>query len=80
MAQHTVVENRVIGILQKSRSCDLEEVTRQCKEFTWNQVFLAVDHLSRSGEITLQPKGHGTYVVTFPQRQEGRSDQQSLPS
>ncbi|MEY4704692.1 MAG: hypothetical protein RL042_888 [Nitrospirota bacterium] len=80
MTQHTVVEDLVIGILQKAQVCDLEDVTRQCTGFTWNQVFLAVDHLSRNGEILLRPTGRGTYMVTFPQRQEGRSNRRSLPS
>ena len=79
MAQHTVVEDRVIDILQKVQVCDLEEVTSQCTGFTWNQVFLAIDQLSRTGEIRLMPKDHG-YVVMFSQRQEGRSDRLSLPS
>lgn len=80
MTQHTVVEDLVIGILRKARACDLEDVTRQCTGCTWNQVFLAVDHLSRCGEVLLMPRGLGTYTVTFPQRQEGRSNRCSLPS
>ncbi len=80
MTQHAVGEDQVIGILQKVQVCALEDVERQCTNLTWNQVFLAVDRLSRSGEIVLMPIGLGTYTVTFPQRQEGRSDRRSLPS
>ena len=80
MTQHTVVEDQVIEALQKVQACDLEDVTRQCANLTWNQVFLDVDRLSRRGEIVLMPIGLGTYTVTFPQRQEGRSDRRSLPS
>jgi hypothetical protein len=35
-------------------------------------MFLAVDRLSRNGEIVLAHKGRGTYVVMFPLREEGR--------
>ena len=80
MTQHTVVEDQVIGILQQVQVCALEDVERQCTNLTWNQVFLAVDRLSRSGEIMLTPTGLGTYTMTFPQQQEGRSDRCSLPS
>jgi hypothetical protein len=80
MAQHTTVEDQVIDIMLQRRTCDLEEVTRQCPNLTWNQVFLAVDHLSRNGELMLMPRGRGTYTVTFPHRQEGRPDRRSLPS
>ena len=80
MAQHTTVEDQVIDIAAQSPSCDLEEVTRQCPNLTWNQVFLAVDRLSRSGELMLLPRGRGLYTVTFPHRQDGRPDRHSLPS
>jgi len=80
MAQHTTVESQVIDILERTQACDLEEVTRQCTDLTWNQVFLAVDRLSRSGEIMLMPRGRGMYTLTFPHRQDGRPDRCSLPS
>ena len=80
MAQHTTVESQVIDILERTQACDLEEVTRQCTDLTWNQVFLAVDRLSRSGEIMLMPRGRGMYTLTFPHRQDGRPDRRSLPS
>ncbi len=79
MAQHTAVEDQVIETLQKAQTCALEDVARQCAK-TWNQVFLAIDRLSRSGEILLTPSGLGSYTVTCPQRQGGRSNQRSLPS
>lgn len=80
MAQHTTVEDQVIDMLHRAQACDLEKVTRQCTDLTWNQVFLAVDRLSRSGEIMLLPRGRGLYTVTFPHRQDGRPDRRSLPS
>jgi hypothetical protein len=43
-------------------------------------VFLAVDRLSRNGEIMLVPMGRGMYTVTFPHRQDGRPDRHSLTS
>jgi hypothetical protein len=80
MAQHTTVENQVIDIVHKTHACDLEEITHHCTGLSWNQVFLAVDRLSRSGEIMLLPRGRGLYTVTFPHRQDGRPDRRSLPS
>jgi hypothetical protein len=79
MALHTTVEDQVIDVLHKTHTCDLEEVTRQCANLTWNQVFLAVDRLSRSGEIVLMPRERGLYTLTFPQRQEDRPDRRTLP-
>ena len=79
MAQHTTAEDQVIDIVGRARACDLEEVTRQCPNLTWNQVFLAVDHLSRTGEIVLVRGSRGMYTLTFP-HQEARPDRRSLPS
>lgn len=79
MPQHTTVEELIIDIVQKTHACDLEEVMRHCTNLTWNQVFLAVDRLSRSGEIMLMPRGRGMYTLTFPQRQEDPPDRCSLP-
>jgi hypothetical protein len=72
MTQHTTVEDQVIDMLHRAHTCDLEEVTCTCTNLTWNQVFLAVDRLSRSGEIMFVPRGRGIYTLTFPQT-AGRS-------
>jgi hypothetical protein len=80
MTQHTTVEDQVIDMLHRAHAFDLEEITRQCTGLSWNQVFLAVDRLSRSGQVMLVPRGRGSYTVTFPHRQEGRPDRCSLPS
>jgi hypothetical protein len=80
MAQEITADDQVIDVMLLTRTCDLEEVTRQCPDLTWNQVFLVVDRLSRSGEIMLVPRGRGTYTVTFLHRQGCRPDRRSLPS
>jgi hypothetical protein len=80
LALHTTVEDQVIGVLHRTHTCNLEEVTRQCTNLTWNQVFLAVDRLSRRGEIILMPRGRGMYTLAFPKRQEDRPGRRSLPS
>jgi hypothetical protein len=66
MAQHTTVEDQVIDMLHRAHVCDLEEITRQCTGLSWNQVFLAVDRLSRRGEIMLMPRGPGPLYCDLP--------------
>jgi hypothetical protein len=80
MTQHPTVEDQIIDIVRRAHICDLEEVARQCTDLTWNQVFLAVDRLSRNGKIKLTPSGRGTYTLTFLPLQKGRPDRRSLPS
>jgi hypothetical protein len=74
MTQEITTEDQVIDILHRNHACDLEEVTRQCPNLTWSQVFLAVDRMSRRGEIRLMARGRGMYTVAFPHRQEDRPD------
>jgi len=78
--QHTTVEELLIDIVHRTHGCDLEEVMHQSANLTWNQIFLAVDRLSRSGEVMLMPRGRGMYKLTFPERQEDPPDRHSLPS
>jgi hypothetical protein len=42
----------------------VEELIETCVDLTWNQVFLELDRLSRSGEIVLTQTGPGRYRVT----------------
>ena len=79
MTQHPTIEDQVIDIVRSAHICDLEEVARQCTDLTWNQVFLAVDRLSRNGKIKLTPSSRGVYTLTFLPLQEGRPDRRSLP-
>ena len=78
MAPGITAEDQVIDMLFHVQTCDLEDVTRRCPNLTWNQVFLVVDHLSRTGQVRLVPRGLGTYAVTFLHRQGSRPDQYSL--
>ena len=80
MAQESTAENLVIDILRKAPACDLEEVTRQCPNLTWNQVFLVVDQLSRTGQVRLVLVKRGSYTLTLLHQQGSRPDQYALPS
>jgi hypothetical protein len=80
MGQQRVVEDHVIDVIRHTDACDIEEIARQCPDLTWNQVFLAVDRLSRCGKIRLTPKGRGLYSVTFPHRQDSWPDRRSRSS
>lgn len=57
---------QLMNVLTRSGSngCLLEELVRQSPDLTWNQIFLELDRLSRTGEIRLRRRGAGEYVVT----------------
>lgn len=44
--------------------CPMEEIVGLCPELTWNQVFLAIDYLSRTGQIRVTRDSGRTYRVT----------------
>jgi hypothetical protein len=60
------VRCHILEAVMQTNECDLEELVRASPSFTWNQVFLEVDRLSRTGELRLLPKGKGQYSVRLP--------------
>ena len=56
----------ILETVKRSQACEMEELVRACPSYTWNQVFLEVDRLSRTGELRLLPKRAGVYAVTLP--------------
>lgn len=57
---------QLMDVLARSGSngCLLEDLVRDCPELTWNQIFLELDRLSRTGEIRLRRRDAGHYVAT----------------
>jgi hypothetical protein len=55
---------RVQRVLEQlGTECSIEEVMTLCPELTWNQVFIAIDYLSRAGEVRVTLDGDRTYRV-----------------
>ena len=61
------IRTHILDAVRRRYECDLEELVRVCASYTWNQVFLEVDRLSRTGELRLTPKQAGGYAVKLPQ-------------
>lgn len=57
----------IIHVIMRSNRCPLEEVISRCPNLTWNQVFLEVDRLSRSGHLRLTMTAPGVYAVELAQ-------------
>ena len=62
MGNHGAAE-RILQILSQTPECLLDHLVRACPNHTWNQVFLAVDRLSRGENIWLTNRGPGIYSV-----------------
>ena len=62
MPDHNI-ENEVLEVIVRSPGTIIDDIVLECPSLTWNQVFVAIDRLSREGAITLKPKGRGLYTV-----------------
>ncbi len=59
----TATTQAVMDIVRRSPGCDLEEIVHECPGLTWNQIFLAIDQLSRKGDVVLKLQQAGHYCV-----------------
>jgi len=60
----TAIIARVHSALEEfGTDCPMEEIMGLCPELTWNQVFLAIDYLSRTGQIRMTLDSGRTYRV-----------------
>ncbi|HET8721759.1 MAG TPA: hypothetical protein VFM24_07005 [Nitrospira sp.] len=64
MSDCTDNTQKVVEMIDRAPNSDFQNLIEACVDLTWNQVFLALDRLSRSGEIVLTRSGHGRYRVT----------------
>ena len=60
----TACERRLVEILRQRGPQTLDSLC-ELPEFTWAQVLLAVDHLSRSREVSIEPIGPREYQVSL---------------
>jgi hypothetical protein len=62
------LHRQILGLLKRTAVYDFEELVRMCSTHTWNQVFLEVDRLSRTGDVQLVRQRPGAYQVRLPSR------------
>jgi len=55
-------EDLVLKALQTNEALSLEQITERVPDLSWNDLFHAVDTLSRRGDLILQRKGFAYYV------------------
>jgi hypothetical protein len=60
------VADQILRTVSHSSGCLLDEVVHACPDFTWNQIFLEIDRLSRRGELLLKLEKPGVYRIAYP--------------
>lgn len=63
MPQLNETESAVILTLEEQGPCTLEVLIQLLPAFTWNQIFMAVDRLSRQGRLAIHHDARFEYVV-----------------
>ena len=65
MLHRSHAEGLVVALLQDIQNSTLEEVVALLPELSWNEVFHAIDSLSRRGGIVLRRRGF-SYDLCLP--------------
>lgn len=63
MAQPETITTRILDAVRSAPDCTLDELTLNCPDLHWSQIFLEVDRLSRSGDLRLSARGLGHYTI-----------------
>ncbi|TMQ30686.1 MAG: hypothetical protein E6K65_04295 [Nitrospirae bacterium] len=69
MSQLRTIADRILDAVHRAPGCQLDDLVLSVPELTWNQVFLEVDHLSRTGQVRLTAMGKGTYTIWLPNQE-----------
>lgn len=63
MAQQKPITDRIFEFLQSSPECEFEALVTRYPEFTWNELFLEVNRLNRTGLVKVT-RGVGIFTIT----------------
>ena len=63
---HNDLSQRVLAIVRRRKTCNLDDLIEECTSHTWTQVFLEVDQISRNGKLCVFCKKAGEYTLTLP--------------
>ena len=70
MSQLGTIADRILDAVHRAPGCQLDELVLSVPELTWNQVFLEVDRLSRTGQVRMTAMGKGTYTIWLPNKEK----------
>ncbi len=74
MAEKVTVESAIRAELMRRGSCTLEALLDGLAQYSWSQVFAAIDQLSREGELTLRHPSRFGYEVSIGRTRSASAD------
>jgi hypothetical protein len=60
------VRQRIMSVIESAIECDLDTLVSRCDDFSWSQIFLEMDNMSRIGVISLTRFADGRYCLGLP--------------
>jgi hypothetical protein len=73
MLRTDTLESATRQVLAQVGICTLEELNERLPYSSWNQLFAAVDRLTRDGIVTLQRPGSSGYLVSLAPHQPAKA-------
>ncbi len=59
------VDESIVEKLRSDGPCSFDEVVMGLPKYTWGQIFVAVDCMSRDGRLSLSQLGFSTYQIAL---------------
>ena len=59
------IDQAIVHDLMAHGTCQVEDMVQRLEGFTWNQVFSAIDRLSRDGTLALQRPARFGYEISI---------------
>jgi hypothetical protein len=59
------IESVILHELKRLGACTIDELIRALPDYSWNQVLMAVDQLSRDGRLSLTRQGRFDYLISI---------------
>jgi hypothetical protein len=72
MSQASEKDRVILQVLRERGPCTIDELIYALPGFTWNQVFSAVDRLSREGGLAIQRSSRFDYLVSLGSDSRGQ--------
>jgi hypothetical protein len=63
-----LLEESIIEQLRKDGPCCLDDIVTHLPSFSWGEIFLAVDRMSRDGRVMLHQRVYSTYQLSLGTR------------
>ena len=73
MSQLGTVADRILDAVHGAPGCQLDDLVLSLPGLTWNQVFLEIDRMSRTGQVRVMrvtAMGEGTYAIRLPNQEK----------